>query len=130
MAAGPDDPFHAIGRVEQSVPTLCLIEDLLRASRREEILFGRRDQPGLGSEQFDVVWLIEPCGEKPGNTLLRVPYRSGKQRLKRIHVAGHRGDLDARIERGDVGGLRAAAGTSRRADSFWIHLRTSHEIVD
>ena len=131
MAARTDDPLDAIGRVVELVPALRFLEDLPRAGRREEVILRRRDQPRLRREQLDVVGLVEAGGNEAGHALLGVAERgSREQRAERIHVARHRRNLDPGIERGDVGGLRAAARTSRGADAIRIDLRTADQVVD
>ena len=135
MLLGRLRPLDALAGAGRLVQSLRLGERLARPFDGKEVEFRRGQQRRPRRPQREQAGVIDAVADEAENVLFRVRVRVGLDAVghaprQRRDIAADRRDGDARIEGGDVGRQRAAAGVADAAEFLRVHLRPRREIVE
>ena len=106
-------------------------KSLSRAGDGKEIANGGKQEIGFGSKRIQIVGIIKSILQPEGKGLLCV-LRTNRleHQTPRSDIAGGGGNLDAIIQRSDIGGMSATTRIPRQPDSRGINFRSREQIIE
>src|SRR5262245_65573859 len=106
-------------------------KSLSGAGNRKEIANGRKQEVGFGSERIEIIWIIDAVLQPEGNRLLGV-LRTNRveHQTPRSDIAGGGGNLNAIIERCDIGSMGPTTRIPRQPNSRAINLRSREQVIE
>src|SRR5215475_5098505 len=108
-------------RADGGIDLYSFRKGLSGARNGKEIANRRKQQVGFGGERIQIIRIVKPVPQPEGNRLLGVLRTNRVEHsTPRSDIAGRGGNVDAIIERSDIGSMGSASGIPRQTNSCGI----------